>query len=110
MPNLKEGDRVKIISRPVTEEDRKKNLYYDHMGGLTGVVENVYSETEIAVKIDLDTLSKISRDTHTTATDRLRSKFLESISEEQKKMLTTEELNFEAHYMLLVMSKDLEKI
>lgn len=110
MPNLKEGDRVKIITRPVTEEDRKKNLYYDHMGGLTGVVENVYSETEIAVKIDLNTLSKISRDTHTTATERLRSKFLESISEEQKKLLTSEELNFDAHYMLLVMGKDLEKI
>lgn len=110
MPNLKEGDKVRIVTRQVTEEDRKKNLYYDHMGGLTGVVENIYSDTEVAVKIDLDTLSKISRDTHTTATERLRTKFINNIPEEQKKMLTSEELNFDAHYMLLVMGKDLEKI
>lgn len=110
MPNLKEGDRVRIVTRQVTDEDRKKNLYFDHMGGLTGTVENIYSDTEIAVKIDLESLTKVSRDTHKTATERLRARFLDSISEEQKKLLTQDELNFDAHYMLLVMGKDLEKV
>ena len=81
------------------------------MAGLTGTVQNIYSETEIAVKIDQDTLSKVTREIHKGATERLHERFLASgISEEQKKLLTAAELNFDVHYMLLVMSKDIENI
>src|SRR5687767_1416693 len=109
MPNWKEGERVRIISRPVTEQDKKSNTYFDHMGGLRGTIQNIYGNDEIAIKIDLEDLSKITRDVHKQATLRMREKFQGSISEEQKKQLTSEEMNFEPHFMLLVKGSDLEK-
>ncbi len=110
MAKLAEGDKVRIITRAVTEEDRKSNRYFDHMAGLTGTVQNVYGPEEVAVMIDLNSLSPVSRDVHKVANERMREKFLSSISEEQKKILTDEELNFMAHYMLLVRQADLEPV
>lgn len=109
MATWKEGEHVQIVTRTVTEDDRKSNRYFSHMGGLTGVVQNVYSDDEIAVKMDIPSLSKVSADVHRVSIDRMREKFIGSISEEQKKQLSAEELNFDAHYMLLVRSSDLEK-
>ena len=108
MPTWKEGERVRVISRPVTDEDRKKNRYFAHMAGLLGTVQNVYGPEEIAIKVDLASLSQVSHDVHRVAVERMRDKFLGSVSEEQKKQLTPEELNFNAHYVLLVQSSDLE--
>lgn len=110
MPSWKDGDRVRIVRRAVTEDDRKTNRYYEHMAGLVGTVQNVYSDTEIAVKIDPDCMSKITADVQKEATSRMREKFLANVSEEQKKQLTKEELEFDAHYVQLVQSSDLEKI
>ncbi len=107
---LREGDRVRIVSREVTEEDKKANRYYGHMAGLTGAVQNIYAENEIAVQIDMDTVSKVTRDVHKEATLRMRHKLNESLSEVQRKELTKEELEFDTHFMLLCDSKDLEKI
>jgi hypothetical protein len=109
MPTWKEGDRVRVISRQVTEEDRKANRYYEHMAGLVGVVQNVYSDTEIAIKIDPEFMTKVTADVQREATNRMREKFANNISEEQKKQLSKEELEFEAHYVQLVQAKDLEK-
>lgn len=103
------GDRVRVVQRAVTEDDRKKYRYFEHMAGLSGSVQNVYSDTEVAVRVDIEALSEISRDVHQTATQRMRDKFLSNISEEQKKTLTKEELDFNAHYVLLVSGEDLEK-
>ena len=100
---------MKIVARSVTEEDRKTNVYFDHMAGLTGTVQNIYGGEGIAVKMDVDSLSKVTQDVHKESVKRMRQKFLDNISEEQRKQLTTEELNFDAHYMLLVKSDDLEK-
>lgn len=107
MSKWKEGDRVKIVERPVTDEDRKKNRYYEHMAGLIGTVQNVYGPEEIAVKIDPESLTAVSAEVHKTSTLRMREKFLKDTSEEQKKQLSSEELNFNAHYMLLVRVEDL---
>ena len=109
MPNWKEGDRVKIVTRQVTEADRKNNAYFDHMAGLTGTVQNVYAGDEIAIKVDEAALSNISRDVHDHATKYMRKKFAENSTEEMRKQLTPEELNFSAHYVLLVQGADLEK-
>jgi hypothetical protein len=109
MTKFKEGDHVKVVTRAVTEEDRKTNAYFDHMAGLTGTVQNIYGGEGIAVKMDVDSLSKVTQDVHKESVKRMRQKFLDNISEEQRKQLTTEELNFDAHYMLLVKSDDLEK-
>ena len=107
---LSEGDQVRIKTREVTEDDRKNNRYFDHMAGLTGSVQNIYGEKEIAVRIDSDSLSKASREVHKEATNRMRTKFIENVSEVQRKELSKEELDFDTHFMLLVDSADLEKI
>lgn len=109
MPTWKEGDRVRIVDRPVTEDDRKNNQYYEHMVGLVGTVQNIYSDTEVAVKIDPEFMTKITAEVQKEATRRMREKFAANISEEQKKQLSKEELDFEAHYVQLVRAKDLEK-
>ena len=108
MPKWKEGDRVRVISRDVTEEDRKKNRYFEHMAGVTGVVQNVYGEAEIAVRVEPASMSKITRDVHTKATERMKDKFLDGLPQEQRRNLTEEELDFKAQYVLLVQSSDLE--
>jgi hypothetical protein len=109
MAKWKEGDRVRVVTRAVTEDDRKKNRYFEHMAGLVGTVQNVYNADEISIKIDPQSLGKVTEDVHKQATQRMRDKFLNAISEEQKKQLTKEELDFDAHYVLLVQSNDLEK-
>lgn len=109
MPAYKEGDRVRVVSRDVTEEDRKSNRYFSHMAGLYGTVQNVYGDEEIAIKVELSSLSKISADVHRGAVERMRERFLGSVSEEQKKQLSPEELNFSANHVLLCRGSDLEK-
>lgn len=110
MPNWVEGDRVRVITRAVTEEDRKKNRYFDHMAGQVGTVQNVYDPAEVVVRVDRESMGPITLEVQETATQRMRDKFLGGLSEEQKKTLTKEELEFDAHYVLLVRSEDLEKI
>ena len=109
MSNWREGDRVRIIARTVTEEDRKNNTYYEHMAGLVGTVQNVYAESEIAIRIDPESLGKIAREVVEHATARMREKFAGNASEEQKRLLSKEEMAFGVNYIQLVASKDLEK-
>jgi hypothetical protein len=108
MKKWNEGDHVKIVSRPVTEDDRKKNRYFEHMAGLTGTVQNVYEDGQLAIQVDPPSLSKVSGDVHTTATRRMWEKFSSNITEEQRKALTKEEMEFDTHYVLLVAAGDLE--
>jgi hypothetical protein len=110
MPAMwKEGDRVRIVTREVTAKDRSSARYYAHMAGLPGEVQNVYGPDEVAVKIDLERLSPVAGDVHAEAVRRMRAKFLEQMSEEAKSKLSREELDFTAHYVLLVRSGDLER-
>jgi len=110
MATWKEGDRVRVVERAVNEEDRKKGRYFEHMAGLTGTIENVYGKDEIAVRIDIDSLSQVTQKVHKEATRRMRQKFIDTVSEEQKKQLTSEELNFDANYVLLLQGSDIEKV
>jgi hypothetical protein len=111
VPNaLKEGDLVRVGTRPVTEEDRKSNLYFEHMAGLQGLVMNVYEGDVIAVKVDQATVPPVSLEVHHKAVERMRKKFFDSVGEEAKKGLTKEELDFQANFMLLVQAKDLERV
>lgn len=110
MPNSREGDVVRVIDRPVTDEDRKANRYFDHMKGLTGTVASVFAEDQIAIRVEGGTLPKVSRDVHKKAVERMRKEFVEKVSEEQKKLLTSEELNFDANFMILARSADLERV
>jgi hypothetical protein len=110
MAKVKEGDRVRVVDRPVTEQDRKANIYFDHMKGLTGTVANVYGPDEVAVKVDLESLQRVSREVHDMATVRMREKFLANAPEEARKSLTKEELEFVPHSVILVRQDDLEKV
>ncbi|MBS1704310.1 MAG: hypothetical protein JST40_00435 [Armatimonadetes bacterium] len=107
---FKEGDRIRIVTRPVTPEDRKSNRYFNHMAGLTGKVANIYGPEEIAVQIDKDTLTQTAREVHSEAIRRLRGKWIDELSEEAKSKFTDQELQFDAHYVLLVRGDDLEKL
>jgi hypothetical protein len=110
MAKVKEGDRVRIVDREVTDEDRLARQYYRHMAGLTGVVANHYGKDEVAVQVDIESLDDVPQDVHKKATERMREKFSENISDEAKKLLTKEELNFDAHYVVLVREVDIEKV
>ena len=109
MPNWKEGERVRVVSRPVTEEDRKKNRYFEHMAGLSGSIQTIYNSEEIAIRIDPEALTDVTKQVQNDAVIRMREKFIGSVGEEQRKQLTPEELNFDSHYVLLVRDVDLER-
>lgn len=106
----KEGARAKIVVRPVTPEDRKSAAYFEHMAGLTGTIGNVYSDGRSTLVVDEDSLSEITRSVHKEAVRRMREKFLDNLSEEGKKQLTKEELEFNAHFVHLLNDSDLESI
>jgi len=105
----KPGDRVKIVERDVNREDRQSFLYFHHMAGLTGTVQNYYGEDEVAVKIDPDSFTDTISATHKEAVKRMRAKFLDSLGEEQKRRLSKEERRFDAHHVLLIHADDLIK-
>ncbi len=109
MAALKEGDRVVIKPRTLTDEDRARGLF-EHMLGLTGEVANVYADSTLAVMVDRDVLPKTSAAVHAEAERRMRERFKDAISEEQYKMLSADERKFQANYVHLVLDIDVEKI
>jgi hypothetical protein len=109
MAKWKSGDRVRIVTRAVTKEDRATNSYYEHLAGLAGTVTQAYNRDEIAVKIDPDAFTPAIAQAHKEAVKRMRLKFIGGLSEEQKRKLSKEEKQFDANYVLLLHSDDLEK-
>lgn len=120
MAGYKSGDRVKIVYNEGAElklaagGKKDKDLFtvpltYPYMDGLVGRVANVYGADEIAVEVELGSLPTEVLAVHTEGTKRLRSRFAESVSEEAKKKLSAEELNFTPHFVLLLTEKDLVK-
>lgn len=108
MAQWKTGQKVKVTTRKVTAEDRAKSRYFEHMAGAQGEVQSVYDDGTIAIQVDPATLGDVPRGVHKTATLKMREKFASGISEEQRKTLTKEELDFDTHYVLLVRGEDLE--
>ena len=109
MAKVQEGDRVRILTREVSPMDQADRIYYAHMAGLTGTVANVYNDNEVAVNIDLESLEGPAKDVHDTATRRMQTAFRESSTEEQRKVLTKEEMAFVPHFVALVKMSDIEK-
>jgi hypothetical protein len=108
-PKWKAGDRVRIQSREATKEDAQTSLYFGHMKGLTGTVQNYYDVDQVAVKIDPEAFTNTLETIHTEAVKRMRAKFLDSLGEEQKRRLSKEERRFDANHVVLVHADDLEK-
>ncbi len=105
---FKSGDRVRVVSREVTADDRKSNRYFEHMAGLVGVIESVYSSEEVAVKVDPEVLTNPAKDVHAEATQRMRDRFISQVSEEARSQLTKEEIEFPANFVILARMVDLE--
>jgi hypothetical protein len=108
MANFKEGDRVQIVSREQTSSDVKERTYYPYMGGLKGTIYRLYSDGRAAVQIDLDSLPEGVLARHTDAQERMRNRWIESLSEEARSRLTPEEREFHLNYVLLVRVEDLQ--
>lgn len=106
----KQGDRVRILAREPTPEDLKNQTYFAHYGGLTGTIQKVYSDQEIAVQVDLESLPDDIRSRHMDVRDQMKTKWLEGLSEEGKSHLTEREKDFNLRYVVLVHGKDLEKL
>ena len=109
MPQLKVGEKVRVVTRKVTVEDRAKSRYFEHMAGTSGEIQSVYDDGTVALQVDPASLNEVARGVHKTATLKMREKFANGISEEQRKALTKEELEFDTHYVLLVRTEDVEK-
>jgi hypothetical protein len=105
----KPGDRVQVVDREPTRDDRRTNSYFRHFSGLTGTITSVYNVDEVAVKIDPEAFSDVLASAHKAAVTRMRAKFLDSLGEEQKRKLSKDERRFDANYVLLLQSDDLKK-
>ena len=110
MAALKEGDRVRILSRPPTEEDAKSGTYFAHYAGLTGSIQKVYNKLEVAVEVEHDSLTRDIRKRHEDVRDQMKTKWLEGLSEEGRGKLTEREKDFNLRYVVLVPMADLEKM
>ena len=123
MAGFKTGDRVTIVYSESTRaavkdapkvKEKDKDLFtipliYPYMDGLVGTVANYYSKEEVSVELDLAALTPVIKDLHTRSTLRIRAKFTDQASEEAKKKLTEDELNFTPHFVVLVSESDLQK-
>ena len=110
MSQWKAGQKARVVTRRVTAEDRTKSRYFEHMAGAAGEVQTVYGDGTVALQVEPSSLGETPRGVHRAATLKMREKFANGISEEQRKALTKEELEFDTHYVLLVRAEDLEKV
>jgi hypothetical protein len=109
MSKVKEGDRVRVITREQSEDDTKTNLYFNFYGGLTGTVAKIYNDNEVAIEIEPESLTKDVRKRHDDVRDQMKTKWLDGLSEEGRSKLTEREKDFNLRYRILVRMGDLEK-
>jgi hypothetical protein len=108
MASFKTGDRVRIIEREVTTADVKSQLYYEYFRNLVGVVEHVYDDDTISLKVDLDSLPVDIEKRHHEVEASAQRRWMSNISEEQKDKLSEKEKLVTMSYNILVSTKDLE--
>lgn len=107
-PAFVAGDLVKIARREQTAGDIKSQLYYPHLGGLSGRVLKVFGD-EASVQIERVTLPEAIRIRHDEVESAMRQKWLDSLSEEARSKLGEKEKQFTLAYTVLVSVRDLEK-
>lgn len=104
---LKEGQRVQIVDREATEDDVKSGLFYNFFRGLTGKVQKVYATDEIALEIEEESLPEAAAARHHEIQEGMKTRWLDSLSEEARNRLSEKDKDFKLHYTLLVHAKDL---
>jgi hypothetical protein len=108
MASLKAGDRVKIVDREMTLADIKSGLYYDYFRNLVGVVDRVYEDDSVCVKIDLDSLPPGVQKQHKEVQNAVRTRWLNGLGQEQRERLSETDRTVVLGYNLLVGAVDLE--
>ncbi len=104
---LKEGERIEILVRDQSPEDLKNRNYYTFWGGLTGVIYRIYADGKAAVQVDNDALPDVVIKRHIQAQERMKKRWVDSLSDEARNRLTPEEKQFKLKYMILVDLGDL---
>jgi ribosomal protein L21E len=104
---FKQGDRVQIQDRSATAEDAKSGLFYEHFRGLTGTIQNLYSNDEVGVEIEISSLDESVAKRHAEVQEAMKTKWLDGLSEEARNRLTDKERDFRLRYTVLVQVKDL---
>jgi ribosomal protein L21E len=107
MAAFKAGDRVRIVTRDVTPEDVKSQLYFAYFGGLTGTVDRTYDDT-VCVDVDLQSLTDEMRDRHLSMQEAERQRWISNLSDEVRNRLSAEQKQLRMSYRILVSKKDLE--
>lgn len=102
------GDRVRVVTRQQGSDDVKSGLYYNYFGGLVGAVRKVYSPQEVAVDVEHSSLTTEMRRRHEDIRKQMKTKWLDSLSEESRGKLTERERDFRLAYVILVAQSDLE--
>lgn len=102
-----EGDKVSLADREVKNEDTKSGLFYSYFRGLSGVIQKLYSDGLAAVEIIPESLPEMVQLRHAGVQEQMRSKWMDSLSEEAKNRLTEPEKNFRIRYNVLVAQTDL---
>lgn len=104
---LTEGERIEIIVRDQSPEDIKNRSYYNFWGGLTGEIYRIYSDGKAAIQVDNDALPDVVLKRHIDAQDRMKKRWIDSLSDEARNRLSPEEKQFKLKYMILVDLGDL---
>lgn len=103
MARFKRGDRVTVVSRPVTPADRKSGLYYPHFSGLRGVVDQIYeAEGEVCIEVDQDSLPPDFLRRQQGIESQARQKWLNGLSEQERRSLSEEQKQLRLKYTVLV--------
>jgi len=108
MLRLKEGDTVRICSRPATSQDVKSGLYYNHYSHLTGTVFKIYGKgdtAQAAIDVDVSSLPEEVAKRH----QETRDSMLRSMNGERLRSSSTNNADFRLRYVILVAMSDLAR-
>jgi hypothetical protein len=107
MLRLKEGDSVRICSRPATPQDVKLGLYFNHYSHLTGTIFKIYGKGETAqaaIDIDIESLPEDIAKRH----QETRDSMLRTMNGERTRSNPADD-NFRLRYVILVAMSDLAR-
>jgi hypothetical protein len=105
---LKEGEAVRVAPRPVTPQDLKTGLYFNHYAGLTGTVFKIYGTgdaAQAAIDVDIESLPAEIAQRHTETRDSM----LRTITNERGRNNADSEADFRLRYVILVAAADLSR-
>ncbi len=86
----------------------ESSTFFPHYGGLEGEVTRLFDNGEVAIRINRDLLPEGISKMHKHIEGRIKTKFMDSLSEEGRKRLTPEEKAINLSFQVLVKVDDVE--